>query len=93
MNIDSDLLLNDERYTILPEMFPKEIASLSAQIEKLNIDVHIQSLRVEIECPIPSWKLHKTLKTCKNCSNKMKLCPICRQTIERRVFNVELQDF
>ena len=30
-------------------------------------------------------------KTCKMCSNKMKLCPICRQTIERRVLNVQLQ--
>ena len=56
MNLDNNLLLNDEGFPTLPEIFPvdsmeiflnfSDITALNDQIAKLNIDLNTQSLRV-----------------------------------------------
>ena len=72
--MNNDFLFDDKMSPIFPETVPidhpdifpplNEIASLSAQINRLNIDVHTQSLRIEVE-RVMNPKLRATLKRVK----------------------------
>ena len=74
MNMNVFDLNNNDKYTIDPKLFPvepidilfpsDEIASLSTQVEKFHIDVHTQSLQIEVE-RVKCQKLRSTMKQTK----------------------------
>ena len=69
-----DLILNELEFPLFPETFPadppdlllppNEIVSLTAQVERMNIDIHTQSLRIEVE-RVKKQKLRARLKRIK----------------------------